>query len=414
MTTVTRESFTLKGRIEARKRTPVTEKKDDTLQIVGRLVNYMAGGKDRSRFIMALIVRFGAVLALIAIPTLTGTAINVASDPNGTVAELQRWAGLAIGAGFVFLLLSVTAERVFSGLATHGLYNLQRDLFDHMQTLSLSFFDRQPLGELMSRVTNDTETVALFYESAVAQMIRALFQIMLIMVMMVLVNWRLTLVALLVVPVILVLTAVIQRISMPAFTKLQQELGQLSGFQEETISGQKVIISSRRHAWAEEKNEEQAGEVFDVASKAFFTSLLQFPLTQSMTMLQITLVLTFGSLMSLTGQANIGQVMTFVGFTGLLASPLSEIANLTATTLNAVAGGRRVFAIIDEQPTVVDDPQAADYAFKGGRVEFAEVDFSYVPGRKILKRNSFVAEPGQKIGICAAPPARARARSSTS
>ncbi len=392
--------LTLKKRLDARPGRPATEQKNDTLEIIGRLIGYMAGGENRGRFVMALVVRATAVLALIAIPTLTGQAINVLSNPNGTLADLSLWAGLAVGAGVAFLILSLIAERVFASLATRGLYNLQRHLFEHMQTLSLSFFDRQPLGELMSRVTNDTETVALFYESAVAQMIRAMFQIVIIILVMFVTNWRLALAALLMVPVMLFLTTIIQRIAMPAFAKLQEELGKLSGFQEETISGHKVIIANRRQEWAEAMDDEQAGAVLDVATKAFLTSLINFPLTQSLTMMQIAIVLTVGSLMTLTGEADIGTVIAFTGFTGLLTSPLSEIANLTAATLNAVAGGRRVFTILDEQPTVVDAPDAADFEFKGGQIAFRDVDFSYVPNRKILKHNTFTAEPGQKIGIC--------------
>ncbi len=376
------------------------DKPDDTTQILKRLVGYMAGGEQRSKFILALVIRAVGLIGLVALPAFTGQAINVISDPNGSTSELQQWVALAVAAGLLYLVLSFFAERMFSDLATRGLYGLQVDLFSHMQTLSLSFFDRQPIGELMSRLTNDTEVISLFYESAVAQIIRALIQILLILIVMLLINLPLTIVALLIVPVMLILTGVIQRIATPAFTKLQEELGTLSGFQEETISGHKVIISSRRQPWADEKNEEQAVQVYDIAGKAFFTSILQYPLTQSMTITQIVLVLVAGSFMVLSGMISLGMVIAFVGYASLLSGPLSEIANLTSTTLNAVAGGRRVFTIIDEEPQVQDAPDAVDFEFTGGRIEFDDVDFSYIPGRKILRHNTFEAEPGQKIGIC--------------
>ncbi|MCP4357664.1 MAG: ABC transporter ATP-binding protein [Chloroflexi bacterium] len=156
------------------------QKKDDTGLIIKRLLGYMISQKNRGKFGIAMVVRVLSVICLIAIPTLTGQAINVASDPNGAVNDLLQWVGIAVVMGVLFLLLSLVAERVFSSLATWGLYNLQTSLFAHLQTLSLNFFDRQPVGELMSRVTNDLETVALFYESAVAQIIRALIQIILI------------------------------------------------------------------------------------------------------------------------------------------------------------------------------------------------------------------------------------------
>jgi ATP-binding cassette subfamily B protein len=179
-----------------------------------------------------------------------------------------------------------------------------------------------------------------------------------------------------------------------------EQMGELSGFQEETISGHKVVISNRRQLWAAEQQDDQAEEVYDTASHAFFTSIVQFPLTQTLTILQVTLVLMVGSLMVFDGSIQLGTVIAFMSFVYLLASPLSDIANLMATTLNAIAGGRRVFEIMDEEPTVLDAPDATDYEFKGGRIEFRDVDFSYVPGRKILRHNTFEAEPGEKIGIC--------------
>jgi ABC-type multidrug transport system fused ATPase/permease subunit len=379
---------------------PGRHRAQQATQDLGRLVQYMTSGKNRGPFILAMLVRFAAVLAMVATPFFIGQAMNVLSAPDGNVDQLRDWVGLTVMAVVIFLVLSAVAERQFARLATNALYGLQRDLFNNLQTLSLSFFDRQPLGELMSRVTNDTETVSLFYENAVSQLIRALFQILVTIVVMFLINWQLTLVALLMVPVMLGLTSVVERISSPAFARLQESLSDLSGFQEETISGHKVIISSRQQDWATDQSEELAETAFEVGSKAYFTSLLQFPITQSLTMMQIALVFMVGGLLVVDGEAEFGTVIAFTNYAALLSSPLSDIANLTSTALSALAGGRRIFTIIDEEPTVVDPPDAGTFEFRGGHVVFDDVDFSYVPGRKILKHNSFEAQPGQTIGIC--------------
>lgn len=376
------------------------DKPDDTYQIIARLFDYMAGEDERSKFILALIVRVIALIGLTALPFLTGEAINVISDPNGTLAELQRWVTIAVIAGAVYLVMTFFAERMFADMATKGLQKLQTRLFSHMQTLSLTFFDRQPIGELMSRITNDTEVVSLFYEQAVSPIIRASIQIVLTFLVMLIIDWRLTIVALLIVPVILILTNVIERISTPAFAKMQEELGSLSGFQEESLSGHKVIISKGQQDWADEKNDALAVNLYEVGSKAFFTSLLQYPLTQSLSSIQIVLVMVVGALMVVGGELSLGTVIAFAGYAALLSRPLSEIANLTSTTLNAAAGGRRVFSIIDEEPTVEDAPDASEYEFKGGHIECIDVDFSYVPGRKILRQNTFNVQPGEAIGIC--------------
>jgi ATP-binding cassette subfamily B protein len=376
------------------------DKPDDTFPIIGRLFDYMAGGDKRAKFALALVVRVIALICLTALPWITGEAINVISEPGGTIAQLQNWIIAGVIAGVVYLVMTFFAEQLFADMATRGLQKLQTHLFSHMQTLSLTFFDRQPIGELMSRITNDTEVVSLFYEQAVSPIIRASIQILLTFIVMVVIDWRLTIVALLVVPVILILTNVIERISTPAFAKMQEELGTLSGFQEESLSGHKVIISKRQQDWADEKNDTLAVNLYEVGSKAFFTSLLQYPLTQSLSSIQIVLVMVVGALMVIGGQISLGTVIAFAGYAALLSRPLSEIANLTSTTLNAAAGGRRVFSIIDEKPTVKDAPDASEYEFKGGHIECVDVDFSYVPGRKILRDNTFIVQPGEAIGIC--------------
>jgi len=374
-------------------------KPDDTGKIVGRLMGYMTGGEARPKFILAMILRTLALLGLSVLPGLTGQAIDVVSV-NGEISDLQKWVLLALTAGVLYLFLSFLADRLFGELATRASYKLQVHLFSHMQTLSLSFFDRQGVGELMSRLTNDTEVIALFYESAVIQILRATIQITLAFVVMLFVDWRLTIVAVLIVPIMLIVMNIANKISSPAFAKLQEDLSNLSGFQEETLAGNKVIISNRRQQWADEKHVQLALEAYKVGSKAFFISLLQYPLTQALTYLQIVVVLVVGGLMVINGRIDLGTVIAFSGYVGLLAKPVSTISNLISTALNGVAGGRRVFTIIDSEPEIVDAPDATDYVFKGGHIQCIDVDFSYIPGRKVLRHNTFEVQPGEAIGIC--------------
>ncbi|MDX1436774.1 MAG: ABC transporter transmembrane domain-containing protein, partial [Anaerolineales bacterium] len=169
----------------------VIDKPDDTGLIIRRLLGYMAGGSARGRFALGVIMRIIALAGLSVIPFLTGQAINIISEsPGGTVDELQFWVFLALIAGTIYLVVSLFTERVFGSLATQATYKLQVDLFSHMQSLSLSFFDRQGRGELMSRLTNDTEVISLFYESAVTQIIRSAIQIVLTFFIMLVIDWR--------------------------------------------------------------------------------------------------------------------------------------------------------------------------------------------------------------------------------
>jgi ATP-binding cassette subfamily B protein len=378
---------------------PAIEKKSMVGPTLARLTGNMAGGENKGLFILGTLLRLLALTALVTLPWITGKAMNVIND-GGNVDELMTWVYRGMALALVFLVLSFFADRTFARLATKALYKLQTDLFKNLQTLSMGFFYRTPVGQLLSRITNDAEVVASYYEQGIAQIIRAIMFIIMIIVVMLAINVRLTIVALLIVPVMVASMLIITRIASPAFDKLQEELGNASGFQEETLAGHKVIISKRRQEWADEINEGNAADVFQVGSKAFFTSLMQFPLTQTLTYVQVVLVYVVGSLMVIGGETTLGTVTAFAGYVALMASPLSQISNLVSSALNAAAGGERVYAIVDEKPTVFDAPDAAEYEFKGGHIEFKDVDFGYVPGRLILRNNNFEVQPGESIGIC--------------
>jgi len=328
----------------------------------------------------------------------------VISDPNGSLEQLTRWAIYGVIAGVTYLVFSFFSDRLFARMATHGLFKLQTTLFSNLQTLSMGFFFKNPPGQLSSNITNDAEVVSLFYTSAVGQLIRAVMQIIMIVIVMLVINWKLTIVALITVPFLLIAIYVITNIASPAFAKLQENLGEISAFQEETLAGRKVIISKRRHKrrqeWARETHEVQAADVYRVGRRAFFAALMQFPLTQTLAIFQNVLVLVAGTFMVIGGQTSLGVVMSFSGYAAILASPLAQIATLITNALNAAAGGERVFKIIDEKPTIKDAPDAVEYEFKGGHIQCIDVDFSYVPGSKILRHNTFDVQPGEKIGIC--------------
>jgi len=365
-----------------------------------RLVDYMVGGDERPKAILAAVARIVAILGLIALPYVTGRAFDVMASPDGTTEELARWAILGAVAVTIYLVFSFVSDRMFAGMATRALYRVQTALFAHLQTLSMGFFHRNPVGELTTRLTNDAEVVALFYEQGVGQLIRASLQIVMILVVMLIVNVPLSIAALVVVPFMLISTYYVTRIASPAFEMLQVDLGEVSGFQGETLPGHKVIISKQRQDWTRDKHEALVADVHEVGSRAFLASLMQFPLTQTLILFQTVLIFVVGTFMVINGYTTLGVVMAFVGYATLLASPLAEASNLLASALNAIAGGDRIFEILDEESTVKDAPDAVDFEFKGGHIQVDNVDFGYVPGQKVLRDNTFEVRPGEKIGIC--------------
>jgi len=364
-----------------------------------RLLNYMVSGDERPTAILATMARIVALAGLILLPFVTGKGMDVMASEDGTTQQLTRWFVIGVVAGAVYLTFSFISDRMFAGMATRALYRVQTALFAHLQTLSMGFFYKNPVGELTTRLTNDAEVVALFYEQGVGQIIRASLQIVMILIVMLLVNVPLTIAALIVVPFMLISAYVVTRIASPAFEMLQVDVGEVSGFQGETVSGHKVIISKRRQPWARNEHQGLVTDVYKVGRKAFLASLMQFPLTQTLILFQTVLIFVVGTFMVINGYTTLGVVMAFTGYATLLGSPLSQIANLLSNALNAVAGGGRIFEIIDEEPTVKDAPDAVEFEFKGGHIQVIDVDFGYLPGQKVLRNNTFEVQPGEHIGI---------------
>lgn len=364
-----------------------------------RLLSYVTRYKGR----LALV----AVLALVnvglavLVPLLMGEVINVMGEPGKTfqadvvpvIIALAVVAALLWASGWVL-------QRAVAKIAQDALYELRIELFDHMMSLSLNFFDRQPIGELMSRVTNDMEVINLFFSNSLSQSFVAVMTIILTVVTMLALNVPLAIVALITMPIMLGVAALLGRVAGPAYQKLQEELGLANGLMEETIAGDKTLMAYRIQERAAAEVEKVSDQARAAGVKAMLTGLLAGPVVNLTQNTQQALLALVGSLMAIQGEIGFGTVITFMTYSSQLQSPAQQLSQTYNNLLQALAGAERIFAILDEPPTVKDIANAQPMPAMKGHVVFKNVDFSYVKGRKILRDNSFEARPGQKIGLC--------------
>lgn len=366
-------------------------------QVMGRLLGYVT--RYRSAMVLVvLLLLVGTVLNLF-IPYLLGEGLNSLSQGFDPVLlrNLVVWMGVAALLSWVALF---TQGEVLATVTQRGLYVLRRQVFEHMQTLSLNFFDRQPIGELMSRVTDDSEVIAQFFRNGLGTLLSESVKIVFIIVAMFLLNWRMAIAACVIVPLVMSFLTLVSRISGPAFDALQAEIGELNGIMEETVSGERVVIAYQRQEEAIATFEEVSKAARDVGIRAQFVALLSRPITLILTNLDVALVALVGGLLTLRGEADVGTVTAFLQYTRQFGLPITNIANTLNFLLAAIASAERIFQILDEKPVVCDRPHAIPMPPISGKVEFRNVDFSYVPGRRILKNNSFEVLPGQTIGLC--------------
>jgi ABC-type multidrug transport system fused ATPase/permease subunit len=373
-----------------------TPEKPGPAKPLRRLVRYLGRSPGR----LAIVVGFsfvGTLLALIP-AVLVGSIINgpiTDGDTDALRTNLIVLLVLAAG-GFVAMWYG---GRVLAVAAQDAMYHLRREVFEHTQTLSLRFFDRQPIGDLMSRITNDLDSVNQLFDKGLYPAINSVFTLLITTVLMFIVSWQLSIAVILIAPIILLMMYLTSRYSGPAFAVLQERTGALNGAAEELITGDRTVKAYRVEARAQARLEQLSLEAREAGTRANFVALTATPLSAMLSNLDVALVALAGGWLSLRGTVDVGTVASFFIFARTFSRPLNQFAQILNMALQAAAGATRVFEILDEKPEIVDRAGAQDITKIEGLVEMDHVDFSYVPGVPILRDVSLTARPGQKIGL---------------
>ncbi|MDB4928487.1 MAG: transporter related protein, partial [Myxococcaceae bacterium] len=362
---------------------------------VTRLATYFSEHRAGLAVVGVCIVVY-TVAALFG-PYLLGVAIDryvAARDASG----LPRIALLMLGAYALSNALQLVASWMMAGISQRALQRLRRELFGHLQTLPLAYYEARPAGELMSRLTNDVDAV----NQAVAQNVTTLLASTLSMVgilvaMFVLDRW-LALASLLVVPLMLWFTRFVTVYTRKGFKELQKHLGGLNGVMEESLGGQRVVTVFRRNESVIASFRAHNEEVYRAGVYANTYALLLMPLTGVLGNLFVIVLAGLGGWLALSGLVSVGVIATFISYGQGFVQPLRQLSNLYNTLQAAVAGAERVFEVLDE-PAEVDAGAAPAAAAVRGEVVFEHVGFSYRPGTPVLSDFSLVADAGQTVAL---------------
>ncbi len=339
-----------------------------------------------------------STLLSLAGPYLQGLAIDryvIEGDAAGLVRLMTLLAGTYIASA----AMSMVSGWIMATVSQRSLKKLRKELFEHMQTLSLSFFDKRPAGDLMSRLTNDIDAIAAALAQNVTQLISNAITLVGIMVMMFSLNTWLALASLIVFPLMVVLTAMVSGRTRSSFRALQMNMGTLNSVMQETITGQRAVIAFGQQESVNRKFTAANTKVKELGIKAMTYAMLVPPLMGILSNANIAIVAGLGGWMTLKGMTTVGTIAAFISYSRSFANPLRHFANLYNSIQSAIAGAERIFEIIDTEPELMDAPDAVSADDFVGLVEFNNVDFSYVPGVQVLKDIDLKAEPGQTIAL---------------
>ena len=373
------------------------EKSKGILTNFKRLLSYLTHYK--LRFLLMVIIVLGSSILVAVTPTVSGIIMNILAEKGPLTSFLNMIVVFLIVVISCWILKSLS-QRLLAKITQNALYNLRTELFSKMQKYSLSFFDKQPIGELMSNVTNDLDVVDQFLSVSFMSVFQGVITIIIATVFMIFINPYFTILTYITIFVMLIISSLLARISGSAFELLQKQMAELNGYAEERISGQKTVVASNQQLSFMEEFEKLSQKVDVSGEKAQLYSLANTAVALIFSNLQNIIIFVVGGYLVLQQQASFGDLVAFVGFSSILMNPLTQIFAFYNQIISATVGAGRVFNIIDGKPDVVDKKDAQPIPEIEGNVKFDDVDFSYIPGHKILKNNNFTAKPGQIIGLC--------------
>lgn len=347
-----------------------------------------------------LLMLLSNVLALLG-PRLSGKAIDAIGIRAGGV-DFERvfyyagWMALfyVFSAFFSYLLSLLTIH-----LTRKVIYQMRKDVFENLARLPVSFFDRYQTGDIISIITYDIDTVNQSLSNDFLQIMQSVITVLFSLVMMLSIAPVMVLIFVVTIPISALLTRFITSRSRPLFRVRSKKLGELNGFVEEMLNGQKTTRAYGREEQVIGAFDRKNGEAVDANTKAEYYGTLAGPSVNFMNNTSLALISVVGSLLYLKGGIGIGDISSFVQYSRKFSGPINETANILGELQSAFAAAERVFRLMDELPEKPDEESARILQEVYGEVALREVSFGYQPGQEILKDLNLHARAGEQIAI---------------
>lgn len=381
------------------------ERAKDFKGTIRRLLGYV--GRHRLAVLLACLFAVGSVVFNIVGPRVLGTVTTrlfegLVATVQGTGSVDFGWIGATL-LGLLGIYLASSACSLVQGWLMTGVtqkicYRMRKEIAEKISVVPMGYFNEHSKGDVLSRITNDVDTLGQSLNQSVTQLITSVTQVVGVLVMMLSISLPLTGVTVLTLPASLLIVGVVVHFSQRYFREQQQVLGTVNGIVEEDFAGQGVIQVFDRADSAVEAFERQNDRLFTSAWRSQFLSGLMMPLMSLVGNMGYVGVVVVGAGLCLTGQAGPGDIQSFIQYVRNFTQPIQQIANVSNTLQSMAAATERVFEFLSA-PEETEPAEARVPARREGRVEFDHVRFGYVPGQTVIHDFSCVAEPGQTVAI---------------
>ena len=292
--------------------------------------------------------------------------------------------------GFIFLA-GVLGQRVQ--------YDLRKKIFDHLQDLSLSYFNRTPVGWIMSRVTSDSERIAHLLTWGLLDITWGTLSISISFVFMLLINWKLALLVFTAIPVLVIVATQFKKRILVEYRLVRKINSKITGAYNENVTGVRVVKALGREKENLREFGELSQEMYGASYRAAWLSALFLPTVQLISATAIGIIVWFGGLQVGWGGMTVGGIQAFIAYVTFMLWPVQELARVYAEMQNAIASAERIFSLVDAVPEVTDRPEAIDPGTLRGDIEFDQVDFYYESGKPVLRNFSLKVKQGEMIAL---------------
>ena len=367
--------------------------------LLRRLWRYL--GRNRALLVLALLLSLTSSMLALYGPKLSGEAINAIDLGEGKVDFDTVFRCAAMMAVFYVCAACLTylLNVVMIRLSRRVSKQMRHDVFENLTRLPVSYFDRFQTGDIISTITYDVDTVNQSLSTDLLQILQSVVTVTVSFVMMLTIAPKLVLIFLFTIPMTVLFTRWLTKRVRPLFRRRSARLGQLNGFVEEMLSGQKTIRAYGREKAVLEHFDEKNQAAVDAYTVAEANGTITGPSVNCINNVSLALVCVFGSVLFMKGQVGLGDLSSFVQYSRKFSGPINEVANIIAELQSAFAAAERVFTLIDAEPEKEDAPDAAVLTDVKGDVELKNVDFSYVPGKPIIEGLDLHAKPGSLTAI---------------
>lgn len=378
-------------------------KPKDLKKTVSRLIRYLS--QERGALAVAVVCAITYTLTSLAASYMLRPVMNAYLYYDPAETDLTpRLAALAKGLSLMAVCYGLSIftqwlqQRLMLRVSQRSLQRMRSELYNKLQTLPIRYFDTHPVGDVMSRFTNDVDTVGEMLNTTLIQIISGAITIVGTLVLMMYTNPLLGAITILMTPLLTLASKIIIQKSRGAYVQQQRTLGMLNGFAEETISGQKVVKVFNHEQVAEDEFQYLNQQLCEAQIKAQFRAGIMGPVTHQMSTMTYALTACVGAVMVVTRGFDIGGLTISLNYTQHFSRPINEVSMQMNTVFAALAGAERVFEVLDAEPETPDVDVVPLEKLKG-HVVLEHVSFGYVPGVPVLHDISLYAKPGQKIAF---------------